>query len=151
MSGEQEDRFDAIDDDADRGELRELLLDSVPGLGDGQRDAMFEHTFEAPVEDDHATDGLIPVDEVFGGTDDDWDASYGMDVADGSDVAGDAVEDVTAPEHDFTDHTDGLLDPHETHETPDDLSDTHEFGMDHGAGHDQPIVGDLPDGDGDWA
>ncbi|TDP93761.1 hypothetical protein [Labedaea rhizosphaerae] len=154
MARDQDDGFDAIDDDADRGELRELLLDSVPGLDDAQRDAMFEHTFEAPVEDDHAADDLIPVDEVFGGSDDDWDAS---DVADGSDVAADAVEDVTEPEHDFTDttdttdHADSLLDPHETHETPDDLSDTHEFGMDHGAGHDQPIVGDLPDGDGDWA
>jgi hypothetical protein len=153
MSRDQDEGFEPIDDDADRGELRELLLDSVPGLDDGQRDGMFEHTFEAPVEDDHAADDLIPVDEVFGTADDDWDASYGMDtvdVADGPDVAGDAVEDVTEPGHDFTDGPDSLLDPHETHETPDDLSDTHEFGMDHGAGHDQPTVGDLPDGDGDW-
>lgn len=143
-----------LEDDADRGELRELLIDSVPGLDDGQRDAMFQHTFEAPVEDDHAADDLIPVDEVFGGTDEDWDASFGaesVDVADGPDVAGDAVEDVTEHGHDFTDSsTDTLLDPHDTHETPDDLSDTHDFGMDHGAGHDQAGVGDLPDVDGDW-
>jgi hypothetical protein len=146
-------------DDEDRGELRELLLDSVPGLSDGRRDAMFEHTFEAPVEDDHAADDLIPVDTVFDpDAGDDWDASYDVDPADladsadpvdGADVASDAVDDVTEPGHDRTD--DGLLDPHEPHETPDDLSDTHDFVMDHGAGPDQPVVGDLPDDDGDWA
>lgn len=140
-----------LTDDEDRGELRELLLDSVPGLHDGQRDAMFEHTFEAPVEDDHAADDLIPVDAVFDSdAGDEWDASYDADPADGADVASDAVDDVTEPGHDFGDD-DGLLDPHETHQTPDDLSDTHDFVMDHGAGPDQPIVGDLPDADGDWA
>jgi hypothetical protein len=145
-----------LTDDEDRGELRELLLDSVPGLDDGQRDAMFEHTFDAPVEDDHAADDLIPVDAVFDNdAADDWDASFGADVADGADGVGvvdDAVEDVTDTGHDFTDdRLDDLLSPHETHQTPDDLSDTHDFVEDHGAGPDQAGVGDLPDADGDWS
>lgn len=136
-----------LEDDADRGELRELLLDSVPGLDDGQRDAMFQQTFDAPVEDDHAADDLIPVDAVFG-ADDDWDTYASADVDPGVGVADDAVEDVSEHGHDFGD--DSLLDPHET---PDDLSETHEFGIDHGAGPDHPVVGDLPDlgpADGDW-
>lgn len=143
---------DDLTGDEDRGELRELLLDSVPHLDDGQRDAMFQHTFESPAEDEHATDDLIPDDGVFDGGDDDWDSSF--DVADdGTGVAADAVEDVHGvaepePEHDFADDSET---PHETHDTPDELSDPHDFGDDHGAGVDHHADPDIPDADGHWS
>jgi hypothetical protein len=139
------DDLPGLADDGDRAELHGLLLDSIPGLSDGQRDAMFEHTFEAPADDEHSTDDLIPSDEVFDGSDgfdtDDWDAH---------------VAPIDEPEHVVAEHVvaedtetgDGL---DETHETPEEhqheLADTDDLALDQGAEPDHH-ADSLPDGHG---